>query len=128
MVTAGGAARQQQLGHGRLCAGVNHLRLQACPNGVEACEPAEEFSVLYARNGPGQALRHVMVGVDHARYDHMVLCINHALSGLRQVLRGANGFNAVVANKNRGVAQFLSGIVQGGNGVGVVNEQGGHGT
>ena len=51
MVTAGGAAGQQQFGHGGLGAGVNHVGLQASPDGIKACEPAEKFGVLNSGYG-----------------------------------------------------------------------------
>ena len=68
-----------------------------------------------------------MVGVDHARNDHMVLGVNDAVGCAWQCMRGANGLDAVVAHKNRGVFQFIASVVQRGNGVSVLNEQGGHG-
>ena len=43
-----------------------------------------------------------------------------------EVLRWANGFNAVVPDQNGGVAKFLPCVIERGNGVGVVNQQGGH--
>ena len=41
--------------------------------------------------------------------------------------RRAYVFNAVVADKNRGVAQLGAGMVLDGNGVGLVNQQSAHG-
>ncbi len=126
VVAAGGAARQQQFGHGRLCAGVNHVGLQACPDGIEASEPAEQLGVLHGRNGACQTLAHVMVRVDHARYHHMMLGIDHLVCCLRQAVCGTDGFDAIVSDKNRGIAKFIARVVERGDGVSVVDEQGGH--
>jgi hypothetical protein len=89
-------------------------------------EPAEEFGVLNGGYGARQALRHVMVRVDHARYDHMVLGIDHAIGCLRQLVCWANGLYAIVSDKDRGIAKFIACIVECGKGVSVVNQQGGH--
>jgi hypothetical protein len=67
-----------------------------------------------------------MVRVDHARNDHMVFGMDHAIGSLRQVDRWADGLNAVVSDKDRSIAKFIASIIEGGKGVGVVNEQGGH--
>lgn len=127
MIAAGGASRQKQFGHGGLCAGVNHLGLQASPNGVQAGQPAEQLGVLHGRNGARQTLAHVVVCVHHARNDDMVLGIDHFVGRSGQAVGGANGFNAVVSDKDGGVAKFIACVVERGNGVGVVDEQGGHG-
>jgi hypothetical protein len=67
-----------------------------------------------------------MVRVDHARNDHMVLGIDHAIGCLGQLGCWANGLNAIVSDKDRGIAKFIACIVERGKGVCVVNQQGGH--
>ena len=104
MVAAGGAARQQQFSHGCLGAGINHVGLQTSPNGIKASKPAEEFGVLHPRNGARQTLRHVVMGVDHARNDHMVLGVDHTVGRAWQGIRWTDGLDAVVADKNGGIA------------------------
>jgi len=65
--------------------------------------------------------------VDHARDDHMVLRIDHAVGCAWQGVRRANGFDELVAHKDGRVFEFIASVVQGGNGVSVVNQQRGHG-
>jgi hypothetical protein len=55
-----------------------------------------------------------------------MLRVNHSVGGEWQVLRWANGFNAVVPHQNGGVAKFLPSVIECGNGVSVVYQQGGH--
>jgi hypothetical protein len=83
---------------------MNHVGLQSSPNGIEASEPAEQFSVLNPRNGTRQTLRHVVVGVDHARNDHMVFGVDHTVSSARQGVRRTYDLDAIIANINGGVA------------------------
>ena len=68
-----------------------------------------------------------MVGVDHARNDHVVLGVDHLISRLRQFDGRANGFDAIVSDIDRGVAKFIASVIERGDGVSVVNQQGGHG-
>ncbi len=127
MVAAGGTPGQQQFGHGRLGAGIDHVGLQARPDGIQASEPAKKFGVLNPWNGARQTLRHVVVGVDHARNDHVVLSVDDAVGCAWQSMRWANGFNAVVANKNGGIFELITRNIQCGNGVSVLNQEGSHG-
>ena len=62
-----------------------------------------------------------MVGIDHARNDHVVLSVDDAVGGAWQSMRRANGLYAVVAHKNGGVFEFITRIVECGNGVSVLN-------
>jgi hypothetical protein len=84
-------------------------------------KPTEKFGVLNPRNGARQTLRHVMVGVDHARNDHVVLSVDDAVGCAGQSMRRANGLYAVVAHKDGGIFEFITCIVQCGNGVSVLN-------
>jgi len=56
----------------------------------------------------------------------MIRRVDHFVGRLRQVARRTDGFDDIVANEDRGIAKFIARIVERGNGVGVVNEQGGH--
>jgi len=58
--------------------------------------------------GARQALRHVMVRVNHAWNDNVVLSIDHAIGRLRQLGCWANGLNAVVSDKDRGISKFIA--------------------
>ena len=111
-----------------MSAGVNHVGLKASPDGIKTLEPAEKFGVLNSGYGARQALRHVMVRVDHARNDHVVFGIDHAIGCLGQLGGWANGLDAVVSDKDRGIAKFIAGIVQRCKGVSVVDQQGSHGS
>jgi hypothetical protein len=68
----------------------------------------------------------VVVRVDHARNDNMVRGVDHLVGGLRQATGRANGLNAVVSDKDGCVAKFIARVIERGDGVGVVDEQGGH--
>ena len=67
-----------------------------------------------------------MVRVDHARNDHVVFGIDHAIGCLGQLGGRANGLDAVVSDKDRGIAKFIACIVQRCKGVSVVDQQGSH--
>ena len=49
-----------------------------------------------------------MVRVDHARNDHVVFGIDHAIGCLGQLGGRANGLDAVVSDKDRGIAKFIA--------------------
>jgi hypothetical protein len=49
-----------------------------------------------------------MVRVDHARNDQVVFGIDDAIGCLRQLGGRANGLNAVVSDKDRGIAEFIA--------------------
>jgi len=57
----------------------------------------------------------------------MVLGVDHFVCCFGQAVGRANGFDAVVSDKDGGVAKFIARVVERGNGVSVVDEQGGHG-
>jgi type IV secretory pathway VirB2 component (pilin) len=56
----------------------------------------------------------------------MMFGVNDSIGGAGQGMRWADGLDAIVANINGGIAQLIASIVQCGNGVSVVNKQGGH--
>jgi hypothetical protein len=50
----------------------------------------------------------VVVRVDHARNDHVVFGIDHAIGCLGQLGGRANGLDAVISDKDRGIAKFIA--------------------
>ena len=131
MVAAGGAAAQQQLGHGYPAADLHHLGRQAGPDRVQGAQPAKQLGVLRLGNSPRQALVHVVVGVDQARQHQVAAGVNHLVGGGRQLGGRADRLDALVADEDRGLAQFARlvrvRVVKGGHAVGVADEQCGHG-
>jgi hypothetical protein len=57
----------------------------------------------------------------------MVLSVDHSVSRLGQTVYGTDGLNAIVFDINRCVAKFIASVIERGDGVGVVDQQGGHG-
>jgi hypothetical protein len=131
VVTAGGAAAQQQLGHGHLARHAHHLGRQAHPDRVEALQPRKQLGVLHARNRPRERLVHVVVRVDQARHHHMAAGVDHFVDLREQFVNvfsgGNDAFDAAVADQERGVFQFGVRIVLCGDAAGAVDQQRGHG-
>ena len=100
VVAAGGAAAHQQLGHGHLGAGVNHVGREAAPNRVQPLQPAKQLGVLHRHNRPRERLVHMVVGVDHARHHQVLACVDHGVGGLRQGIGRTYGGNQAVAHQN----------------------------
>ncbi len=71
MVARRGAARQHQLGHRSPGRDLDHLGREPGPEQVEVREPAEQLGVLGLGHGAGQALVHVVVGVDQPGHHHV---------------------------------------------------------
>jgi hypothetical protein len=72
----------------------------------------------------------VVVRVDQAGHHQQAAGVQHLvglLQGGRQLGVRAHPFNAVVADVDRGISQLLARIVQGGQGVGLADQQGAHG-
>lgn len=104
---------------------------RADPDRVQGAQPAKQLGVLRLWDGPRQALVHVVVGVDQARQYQVAACVNHLVGGGRQLSGRADRLDAVVADEDRGLAQFAClarvRVVKGGHAIGVTDEQGGHG-
>ena len=126
MVAAGGAATHQQLGHGQLGAGVNHVRRQSRPNRVEPAQPAKEFGVLYLRYGARKRLVHMVMGVHHAGDQQVLARMDHFVRRVGHLGGRANGGDQPVTHQHRGVTQLVTRVVLRRHGVGVVDQQGGH--
>ena len=134
VVAAGGAARQQQLGHGNLGGHLHHLRREPGPDRVQPAQPREQLGILHLGNGSGERLVHVVVGVHQAGHYQMPTGVDHLVSLLQcrwQCGRVADPFDEAVPHEQAGVGQFggwgRAGGVQGGDTGSVVDEQGGHG-
>ena len=126
VVAAGGAARQQQLGHRHLRAHAHHLGRQPGPDRVQAAQPGKQLGVLHARNGARQGLDHVVVCVHQPRHHEVSARVDHFVGGLRKLGRRADGFDAVVADKDGSVGELAARVVEGGHAGGVADQQGGH--
>ena len=128
VVAAGGAAAQQQLGHGHLGRHAHHLGRQAGPDRIQAAQPAEQLGVLHRRNRPGERLEHVVVRVDQARRDEVVARIDHLVGVLRKAVGRPDGLDAIAPDQDRRVAQFTRlhrvGVVEGRDAARVPDQQG----
>ena len=129
MVAAGGATRQQQLGHGDLRGHAHHLWREARPNRIQTFQPRKQFCVLHLRHCARQALHHVMVCVHQTRCDHMVPCIDHLVHGAGLQIRldrfvfREDARHAPVTQQQRRVEQFCACIVLRGNASSTVYEK-----
>ena len=72
MIRRRGAAGQQQFRHRDRHAKLQRLGRQPRPHRVERLQPGKQLAVHRGRNGTGQRLIEMMVGVDQARQHHML--------------------------------------------------------
>ena len=99
VISRGRAAAEDKLGHPNHGRGVNRLVAHLAPNRVKALEPIKQLNVLRAREGAGQSLIEVVVGVDQTgQHDH-VAGIDHIVRLLGKLIGGADGLDHVVANE-----------------------------
>ena len=106
-----GAAGQEQLGQSHQSTVVNGLCRQLSPDGVEVGEPIEQTGVLDSRQGAGQRLIQVMVGVDQAgQHDHAG-GVNHRVCLCWQVRRCAHHFDDVAPSEDGSVTDRASLVV-----------------
>ncbi len=131
VVTAGGAAAQQEFRHGHLAGHAHHLGREADPNRVQALEPRKQLGVLHRWNRPRERLVHVVVRVDQARHHDMATGVDHVINLREQfvdgLMRRDDALDPSVADQKRSVIQFGVGIVHGGDAAGAVDQQTGHG-
>jgi hypothetical protein len=111
MVARGRAAGQQQLGHRSQRRDFDHLRREIRPHLIKSRQPAEQLSVLRGGNRPRQALVHVVMRVDQARYHQMTTHIQHFVGRLRQFRRRSDCDDPVVLDIQAAVAQLAPGAV-----------------
>ena len=118
VITAGGATTQKQFCHGQLSRDLYHFRGQVSPNGIQTFEPTKELGVLNTWNRPGQRLNHVVVAVDHARYDHVMAGIYDLICKAKPMvfdriksLLSEDLFDEAVFNQNRTVLNLYFSMV-----------------
>ena len=78
VVGGGGAAAQGQLGQPDVGADVRRLLVQPGPQRVERDQPVEQPAGQRRREGPGQVLVQVVMGVDQARRDQAAAGVDRA--------------------------------------------------
>ena len=99
----------------------------AGPDGVEALQPGEQAHVLGAGHGPGEGLVEVVVGVDQAGEEEHPGGVHHLVGLGGQVGGGPDLLDEAVAGEQAPAGDLPPGRVHGDQGVGVADEQGGHG-
>src|SRR3569833_1113882 len=112
VVAGGGAAGEHQFAHRGEGGDVHHLGSEIGPDRVQVGEPAAQFAVLRGGDGARQALVHVMVGVDQARYHYMVGGVDYLVGGLREVLGGAYLGDHIVLDVECAVGDFAALVVR----------------
>ena len=118
VVAAGGAATQQQLGHGHLGGDLHHLGREPRPYGVKPLQPTEQLGVLHLWHGPRERLVPVVMRVDQARHHHVLARVNHFIHrtggqpGVHRFVGLEDAVNAPIAYQQRGVVKFGVGIVK----------------
>ena len=103
------------------------FRGHAGPDGVEALQPGEQAHVLGPGDRPGEGLVEVMVGVDQAGQHEHAGGVHHLVGLCGKVGGGADLFDEAVAGEQAPAGDLPPGRVHGDQGVGVADEQGGHG-
>ena len=106
MVTGSGAARENQLGHRRLGRNRDHFRRESRPDWIQVVEPIEQLAVLGCRYNAGQALVHMVVGVDQPRDNHLAGHVQNHVGLLRQGFAGADLLDQVVFDKQAAAPDF----------------------
>ncbi|MNC45254.1 hypothetical protein D3C75_942030 [compost metagenome] len=122
VVAGGGAAGQDQLGHGGLGRHRDHLGGQACPDRVQVGQPVEQLAVLGRRHHAGEALVHVVVGVDQARDDHLAGHVQHHVGVLWQGIAGADLADQVAFDEHSAVLDLAAFAVHGDQKFGVFDQ------
>ena len=69
----------------------------------------------------------MVVGVDKAGDDNVVLEVEHLVGGLRQIFCGPHCLNDTIARKQSAPRDFPPRAIHGDKNVGVADKQGGHG-
>ncbi|MNG91527.1 hypothetical protein D3C79_504380 [compost metagenome] len=123
VVAGGGAAGQDQLGHGGLGRHRDHLGGQARPDRVQVGQPVEQLAILSGRYHAGEALVHVMVGVDQAWDNHLAGHVQNHVGVLREGFAGADLLDQVVFDEQAAVLDFAAFAVHGDQQCGVFDEE-----
>ena len=125
MIARRRATRQHQLRHPDFRGYICCICRQTRPDGIQRVEPREQIGVL--RERPRQRLKQVMMGVDEPWQHHVSTAIDHQVCGrCRHVGEAAYRDDGVVADVDRGIAQFASHCVHRRQRMDVADEQRGH--
>ncbi|MCY1241457.1 hypothetical protein D9M71_116410 [compost metagenome] len=122
VVTGRGAAGEDQLGHRGLGRNADHLRSQARPDRVQVGEPIEQLAVLGRRHHAGEALVHVVVGVDQAGDDDLAFHVQHFVGALRQLAARSDLHDAVVLDEHPALPDLPALAIHGHQQVGVLHQ------
>ena len=106
VVAGGGAAGKNQLCHCRLSRNRDHFRRESRPDWIQVVEPIEQLAVLGCRHNAGQALVHMVMGVDQARDHHLAGHVQNHVGLLRQGFAGADLLDQVVFDKQATAPDF----------------------
>ena len=124
MVHRGGAAGQHQLRHRGFGRDRDHLRRQAGPDRKQRGKPVEQLAVLRRRHHPGEALKHVVMGIDEAGNDDVTGQIDDLVGLRRQACRRPHSRNAAPLDIEAAAADLAPGAIHGDDEVGILGEQG----
>ena len=103
MIGRRGAAGQHQLGHRQRHAEIERFRRQPRPDRIKRLQPGKQFAVERRRNGAGQRLIEMMMGVDQSRQHHVFAGVEVFTSGVAGLRPAAHQFDdaAVPARRCR---------------------------
>ncbi len=127
VVGGGGAAAERQLRQPQHRRGADVLWLHPRPDRIERLEPREQSGVLGSGHRPGQRLVQVVVGVDQAGQDDVVVQVEDLVRRRGKFRRWAHLFDPPVTGKQAGIAQLAPAVVHGQQDRRVPDEKGGHG-
>lgn len=114
VIGGGGTARKRQFGQRGLGRGEDVIGGQARPNGVKGFEPVKQVGVLGGRDGAGQGLVKVVMGVDQPRQDDVAGQVEHLVGGLGQVGGRPDLLDEAVTDKKATLRNLGLVVVHGG--------------
>ena len=89
-------------------------------------QPREQPGVLRPRHGAGEALEHVVMGIDQAGNDDVAAQVQDLVGGLRQIHRPPDGDHAPVPGEQAAARDFPALPVHRDEHLGVPDEEGRH--
>ncbi len=113
MVGCGGAPRKRKLGQRGLRGKIDIIWRHACPDRVKGFQPVEEVCVLGCRNGAGQCLVKMMVGIDQPGQNQVPVQVQDLISCLRQFPANPHLFDESVPDKNTTTFNLPAVIIHG---------------
>jgi hypothetical protein len=126
VIRAQRAAGQRQLGQAELGGGEDILRPIAAPDRIEHLEPVEQRGVDRPRQGAGQRLEQMMMGVDQPRRDHAAGGIDDGVGLFDQLRQGSGGSHRqdhAFAESDRAIGDLAPGIVHADDVVGIADDR-----